>query len=89
MFEVLDRVGEHGGDGSNQYTSANTKDFVLANDNASAKRTAKLIGTSDVQVTKMRTILDYASDDYKNQTLNLKFEKESAEKTAKLIGIYK
>jgi len=75
LFEVLDKVGEHGGNHGNQYTkSANTKTLVLANE-ASAKHTAKLIGTSDVQVNKMRTILAYADKEdieaVKDDTLSI------------------
>ena len=65
---MLDRVEQRGGNnnpnGVNQYTDrSKTKGLVFDTDEnskeykTSALRTAKLISVSDVQVTKMRTIM--------------------------------
>ena len=81
----MDRVGERSS-GKNQYTkSGDTKDLVSADDVPSAKRTAKIISVSDVQVTKMRTILNYCDDDDIEAVENNEMSIDAAWKIAKVI----
>lgn len=63
---LLDEVGSHGGDRHSK--GFKTKTLVLKDEGSkeykdSASRTAKLVNISGVQVTKMRTILNYANEE--------------------------
>ncbi len=50
-MRVLDERGPHGGDHRKKFSDA------------TAQKTANLLGVSDMQVKKMRTILDYGTDE--------------------------
>lgn len=80
LFEVVDEIGEEGGDKKSKNHSKN-----FCSDPASAKHTAKLIGASDTQVTKMRTILQFADEEDIEQVRNDEISIDAAWKKAKEV----
>jgi ParB family chromosome partitioning protein len=87
-MKLVDVRGKGGGDRGNQYTGgkvASGKRLPDANEESSKGRTAKLVGISGLQVSKMRMILDYCDDEDITAVENDEMTVDAAWKEAKEI----